>query len=87
MSQIGSSYLKTNRDSALAYLYQADWLAKQLQEKFLEQVTLIYIADIKMLSRIHSDIDSAKNIALSILNDPSRNAADDRAKLILPIII
>lgn len=77
MSQIGSSYLKTNRDSALAYLYQADWLAKQLQEKFLEQVTLIYIADIKMHSRIHSDIDSAKNIALSILNDPSRNAADD----------
>lgn len=66
---IGSAYISVNEDSAIAYLNQADALAKQLNEKGLEQMNLTHIADMKMLSHDVQDIRSAKKIALALLND------------------
>lgn len=77
LCQIGRSYVKTDRDSVLPYLNQADQLAKRLHEKSLEQIILKSIADIKMYSSNHSDIDSAKTIVLSLLKNPERNLDDD----------
>ena len=68
---IGSAYISENQDSAFHYLYQADALAKQLNEKGLEQSNLVHIADMKMFSPDKQDIRSAKEIALTLLNDSS----------------
>ena len=68
LSSIGGSYVKFNTDSAMSYLQRADTLAKRLNQRSIEQKTLIYIADMKMYSPDARDIQEAKGIALSLLN-------------------
>ena len=71
MGGIGRSYISENQDSAIYYLNLADALAKQLHEKALEQLNLVHIADMKMLSNDIQDIRSAKEIAMTLLYDGS----------------
>ena len=61
LSEIGSSYIKTNHDSVLAYLDKAKSLAQKLNDKSIELDYMIYIADIKMYSRSPHDIADAKD--------------------------
>ena len=83
LSEIGSSYIKTNHDSVLAYLDKAKSLAQKLNDKSIELDYMIYIADIKMYSRSPHDIADAKDIALSLLRN--NNYADDRKSHIMMI--
>ena len=70
LSTIGGSYVsREKRDSATIYLERADSLARAIHQTAWEQTTLIYCADLKMFSRDIEDVVSAKNIALSLLND------------------
>ena len=69
LSEIGSSYIKTNQDSVIAYLDKAKTLAQELNDKTIELDILTYIADIKMYSQDPRDVASAKAIALSLLRD------------------
>lgn len=75
--QLGCAYVKTNPDSVLPYLYQAANLAETLHEKGIGHQALKYIASMKMFSSTAADINEAKTIALSILDDSCRNHNDD----------
>lgn len=70
LSDIGGSFIKSDNDSAVAYLEEAKTLATALHERAIEQKTMIYLADIKMYSPVPQDIETAKQIALSLLNAP-----------------
>lgn len=70
LSDIGSSYVKFNKDSMLAYLKQANELAKQLHEDEESQSAMRYIAEMKMVSDKPADIETAKRIALQQLKEP-----------------
>ena len=70
LSDIGSSYVKFNKDSMLAYLEQASELAKQLHEDEESQSAMRYIAEMKMVSDKPADIETAKRIALQQLKEP-----------------
>lgn len=70
LSTIGSCYAAYNqKDSAINYLERAAALAQSLHLESLEQNTLIYLADLKMFSDEVNDIEEAKTIALSILEN------------------
>ena len=69
LSEIGSSYIKTNRDSLNEYLDRANTLSQKLNNRAVRQDNQIYIADIKMFSHNPQDVASAKEVALSLLHD------------------
>ena len=73
---IGEAYFKTNRDSSRIYLERAEALARQLNDNYAKQTSLIRIADIKMFSKDPSDIETAKDIALSILKNPTSDTEE-----------
>lgn len=70
LSTIGGSYAAYNqKDSAIIYLEHAAALARTLHLQSLEQKTLIYLADLKMFSDDVRDIEEAKALALSVLEN------------------
>lgn len=69
MSEIGTSYVKQNKDSAMNYCTKAVAMAKSLQEKGIEQTSLINIAKLRMFEGNAHDNEAAKQIALSLLNN------------------
>ena len=81
--QTGCAYIKTNPDSVLPYLYQVASLAETQHEKGIGYKALRYIASMKMYSSSEADINEAKAIALSILDDPNRNSDDDEHLLMV----
>ncbi len=87
LCQMGSAYYKSDHDSALHYLCQADALAKTLHEKQLEHFALNYIADMKMLSNIPADLDTAKTIALSVLSDSCRSSENNHFLMIAAYVL
>lgn len=79
LSEIGNCYVKVDKDSALEYCKSAVELARTLHDQGQEQEILINIAKLLMFSDHAADVDAAKQIALSILqNDSLRsNSTDD----------
>lgn len=73
---IGEAYFNKNRDSSRIYLERAEMLAKQLNDNEVKQTSLRKIADIKMFSKDPSDIETAKDIALSILRNPTSDIGE-----------
>lgn len=67
LAEIGSSYNKNNPDSVMPYLMQADTLARQINALSLLDVNQMFIAEYKMFSKNHEDVEEAKQIALSLL--------------------
>ena len=84
LTSIGGSYIKNhNNDSAMVYLEQALALAKQLHKTQQEYTILKYIADIKMYSHDAHDIEDAKRIALSLLNNKEYSQAKRKHQLMV----
>ena len=82
LSEIGSSYLKTNRDSVLPYLNQARELALQLHEDELLMINDIFIDEYKAFSNNPALINEAKEHALlQIRNNESYD--DDNKDLLM----
>ena len=70
LSSIGNCYCALEKkDSALVYLERAASLAKTLGLKGVAQINQVYLADLKMHSSSHQEIEESKSIALSLLQD------------------
>ena len=83
MAQIGSSYNRFNNDSVMFYLSEADKMARKTGEKDLADINSIFIAEHKMFLDNAHDVDTAKQIALTILKDPqSENSGNDEVLMI-----
>lgn len=67
LSEIGSSYLKTNRDSVMPYLTQAREMAQRLREDDLVLINDIFIDEYKAFSNDPALINEAKEHALSLI--------------------
>ena len=81
LTEIGSSYVKTNRDSVMPYLTQAREMAQQLHEDDILLINDIFMDEYKALSTDPVMINEAKNHALSLLHD--NPDADDREDLLM----
>ncbi|MBR5726950.1 MAG: hypothetical protein IKX56_09500 [Muribaculaceae bacterium] len=81
LSEIGSSYTKTNRDSVLPYLYQARAMAQQMNEDNLLLINDIWIAEFKAYGTDSAMINEAKNHALAQIQHPQDK--DDMKDLLL----
>lgn len=68
-NNIGGSYSPINVDSAMYYLEQANKLADQLHLEYFKLSNLRYIADLKMFSNKTPDLEQAKAISTSVLNN------------------
>ena len=68
LTTLGSTYVKCNEDSMLAYLDQAEALARQLHNDEELQIIQRYLAEKKMFSNNPADVETAKRIALQQLN-------------------
>ena len=69
LSEIGSSYFKTNPDSVMPYLTQAHAMAQRLHEDDLLLINDIFMDEYKALSSDPAMINEAKNHALALLHD------------------
>ncbi len=69
MNEIGTSYIKANKDSVLPYLEQGLVVARSIGAKRSEWENLRTTAEFKMYSTKPSDVESAKQIAMSLLSD------------------
>lgn len=83
LTEIGSSYIKTNRDSVLPYIHQAIKLAQELHETYLEQVNQIYVAEYQIFSGNDDSIKNAKRIALNLLNSGQMSDDVEEAMMIV----
>lgn len=72
LNEIGTTYIKTNKDSVMPYLEQGLAVARSINAKRLEWENLRTTAEFKMYSNDPVDIDSAKRIALSLLDEGFR---------------
>jgi tetratricopeptide (TPR) repeat protein len=71
LTEIGSSYYKTNPDSVMPYLTQAREMAQRLREDDLVLINDIAIDEFKAMSSNPQYINEAKNHALAlIVNNP-----------------
>ena len=77
LTTIGSTYVKCNKDSMLAYLEQAEALALQLHNDDKLQAIQRYLAEQKMFSENPADVETAKRIALQQLNKDMSNIDKD----------
>lgn len=68
LNEIGMSYFKTNKDSVLPYLEKSLAVARAMQDTGLEGENLRTIAEFKMFSKDSKDIETAKQIAYSLLS-------------------
>ena len=68
LNEIGTTYIKTNKDSVLPYLEQGFAVARSIKAHRLEWENLRTTAEFKMYSDNPTDIESAKRIALSLLD-------------------
>ena len=82
LSDIGSSYVKFNKDSMLAYLEQAETLGLQLQEDDEIQRIQRYLANHKMFSENPADVETSKRIALQQLNKDINSIERDNLLMI-----
>ena len=82
LSGIGSSYVKFNKDSMLAYLEQANELAMQLHDIDKLQITQRYIAEQKMMSDKPAEVETAKRIALQQLKEPINKLVHDHLLMV-----
>lgn len=69
MSELGICYVKQDKDSALAYSTKAVELAKSMNEKGIEQTSLVNIAKLRMFKDNAHDNEAAKQIALSLVKE------------------
>ena len=70
LSYIGNCYSANEEsDSALVYLERADSLTKALHLTDIEITNQVYLADLKMFSDDVHEIEEAKSIALSVLEN------------------
>lgn len=69
LNEIGTTYIKTNKDSVLPYLEQGLAVAQSIDAKRLEWENLKTTAEFKMYSNNPADINSAKQIALSLFDE------------------
>lgn len=67
LSEIGSSYLKTNRDSVMPYLTQAREMAQRLHEDDLLLINDIFMNEYKALSDDPVMINEAKDHVLALI--------------------
>ena len=82
LSEIGSSYVKCNKDSMMHYLEQAKELALKLHADEQFQTIQRYIADLKTFSNQPADIEKAKNIAVQQLNKNLNTSEHDHMSLV-----
>lgn len=82
LSEIGSSYIKNNRDSVLPYLHQARAMAQRLHEDDLLLINDIFIDEYKAFSNDPVLINEAKEHTLSLIRT---NDSDDDYKDLLMI--
>ena len=67
LSEIGSSYFKTNRDSVMPYLTQARAMAQRLHEDDLLFINEIFMDEYKAFSNNPKEINEAKDHALALV--------------------
>lgn len=82
LSEIGSSYYKTNPDSVMRYLTEAHELAERLHEDEIMVINEISIDEYKIFKDYPEGINESKNHALSLLH---RNLSSDNMVDVLMI--
>ena len=82
LSEIGSSYYKTNPDSVMRYLTEAHELAQRLHEDDIQVINDICMDEYKIFKGNPEGINEAKNHALSLINS---NISTDNMKDVLMI--
>ena len=78
LGHIGSSYVKTNKDSVLPYLKRAVVLAKTINAVSLERHYQEDIATVLIFSNKKSDIEDSKQIVMSLIQSDDQSDNYDR---------